>query len=287
MQIYGIDFTSAPSRRKPITCARGTLEGDRLMMNGLDYFTDFAAFEAFLTQPGPWVAAMDFPFSLPQQWLQAMGWPLEWEQYVAHIAAMRLAKFADCVKTYRTRQKPGEKYHLRPVDKLAQACSPMMMDYIPVGRMFYQGAPRLLKSEVSVLPFLRRNPEKLVVEGYPALIARRFCGRQGYKSDDLKKQGCEKKHQARLQIIRGITSARLQQSFGIQVQLSGIPMNELDIQNGDKLDAVLCAIQAAWSWRQSICNFGIPNTADAQEGWIVDPSLFNQSAIQRPVENQL
>ena len=35
MRIYGLDFTSAPSYRKPITCAVCTMTADRLRVEGL------------------------------------------------------------------------------------------------------------------------------------------------------------------------------------------------------------------------------------------------------------
>ena len=62
MKIYGIDFTSAPRQRKPITYAAGVLEGATLQIENVLPLSDFAGFEAFLAQPGPWVAGFDFPF---------------------------------------------------------------------------------------------------------------------------------------------------------------------------------------------------------------------------------
>ena len=43
---------------------------------------------------------------------------------------------------------------------------------------------------------------------------------------------------------------------------------------GDQLDAVLCAIQAAWAYSQAAQNYGIPPDCDPVEGWIVDPNLL-------------
>ena len=41
--------------------------------------------------------------------------------------------------------------------------------------------------------------------------------------------------------------------------------------SGDKLDAVLCAIQAAWAWKKRDRRYGRPHSADKLEGWIADP----------------
>ena len=42
---------------------------------------------------------------------------------------------------------------------------------------------------------------------------------------------------------------------------------------GDQLDALLCAVQAAWAWTQRDEGFGVPEGADKLEGWIVDPEM--------------
>ena len=42
--------------------------------------------------------------------------------------------------------------------------------------------------------------------------------------------------------------------------------------SGDQLDALLCAIQAAWTWTQRKNGFGAPQDTDPLEGWIADPA---------------
>ena len=61
MKVFGIDFTSRPSRRKPITCATCELEGDVLTFISLETFATFTPFEDFLSSGGPWIAGLDFP----------------------------------------------------------------------------------------------------------------------------------------------------------------------------------------------------------------------------------
>ena len=73
--ILGIDFTSAPGPRKAITVARADLDGARLTIKAIDYFTSFADFEAMLRTPGPWVGGFDFPFGLPRELVATLGWP--------------------------------------------------------------------------------------------------------------------------------------------------------------------------------------------------------------------
>ena len=46
-----------------------------------------------------------------------------------------------------------------------------------------------------------------------------------------------------------------------------------DDPSGDHLDALLCAVQAAWAWRRHDAGFGAPETVDHLEGWIADSHL--------------
>jgi hypothetical protein len=82
MQIYGIDFTSRPTRRKPITCLACVLEGTHLVAQGLTEWHDFDGFEAALRRPGPWIAGIDFPFGQARRFIETIDWPNDWSRYV-------------------------------------------------------------------------------------------------------------------------------------------------------------------------------------------------------------
>lgn len=43
---------------------------------------------------------------------------------------------------------------------------------------------------------------------------------------------------------------------------------------GDNLDALLCAVQTGWAYKQRDQGYGIPSDYDPLEGWIVDPELL-------------
>jgi hypothetical protein len=45
----------------------------------------------------------------------------------------------------------------------------------------------------------------------------------------------------------------------------------VDDAEGDSIDAVLAAVQAAWSWVRRNDGYGVPQDCDLVEGWIVDP----------------
>src|SRR5437867_12531490 len=67
MRIFGVDFTSAPCRRKAITVAAGRLKGMTLAIQGIERLETFSAFEALLARPGPLIGGFDFPFGLPAE----------------------------------------------------------------------------------------------------------------------------------------------------------------------------------------------------------------------------
>lgn len=274
MRLYGLDFTSAPSKRKPITCATCLFHDTQLIVEEVFPIAMFDVFEQWLRQPGPWLAALDFPFGQPRQLLTRLGWPLSWEGYVHHIGSMSKAEFEKTIQNYQDSRPAGDKQHMRVTDKLAGSRSPMMLHRVPVGKMFFQGAPRLLASGVSVLPCHPQSVDRIVIEGYPALVARRWSGKQSYKSDERAKQTAEQRR-VRQRIVNGIRSSALLDIYGIQLSLTDEQAQRLIVEPmGDELDALLCAIQAAWAYTQRDKNYGIPGTCDDVEGWIVDPFLL-------------
>ena len=272
MHIYGLDFTSSPTRRKPITCARSKLHDAVLSIKECLSMPLFAEFEAFLSSDGPWLAALDFPFGLPRKLITNLAWPENWQGYMSIIASMSKAEFEDTLKSYRATRSPGDKLHMRATDQLAGAISPMMLHRVPVGKMFFQGATRLFNSPISILPCRPTSDTRMAVEGYPALVARKFIGKRSYKSD-VHGQRTTDKETARREIIRGLCSERLKGWYGLTVEMPD-EMGEMLVEDamGDRLDAVLCAVQAGWACLECERGFGIPTECDGDEGWIVDAS---------------
>jgi hypothetical protein len=270
MRIYGLDFTSAPRNAKPITCAACDFDGDRLLLDSLEAFTDFAAFEAFLQRPGPWIAGFDFPFGQPAELVHNLRWGETWAAYVGRIGRMSKHDFVTEITIYCASRPPGDKHHLRQTDILAESRSPMMLYGVPVGRMFFQGAPRLLASGVSVIPCHPTGSDRVAVEAYPALVARRWIGKRGYKTDNKPKQ-TPKQESARQEVVDGV-SAGCRDHYGFALDLTGDQADACVAgASGDALDAVLCAIQAAWAFIKRP-EYGIL-PGHALEGWIVDPSI--------------
>ncbi len=270
MRVFGIDFTSAPRAAKPITCAVCELAAGKLVVEELHSWSSFAGFEAFLATPGRWTAAIDFPFGQPRQLIQALGWPEQWSEYVRLVGSLTKLEFVELIDHYREQQPVGDKHHLRASDKCAGSCSPMMLYGVPVGKMFFAGAPRLLEADVSIVPCRPNNTGRTVIEGYPALVARNLVGDKKYKSEQV--NGSDRSG-VRAQMLQRCQIGALRIAYGISLRCTAdIRQRVIADTKGDLLDAVMCAVQAAAFHLPHCRNASIPPSADAVEGWIADPT---------------
>jgi hypothetical protein len=269
MKVIGIDFTSRPTRKKPLTCMHCTLEGHVLRANSLEKLPNFPLFEHFLKKPGPWIAGIDFPFGQSRTFIENIGWPGFWAGYVAHAGSLGREGFRNALDTYRRQRPFGDKEHRRATDIAASSISPQKLYGVPVGLMFFEGAPRLLQSGVTIPVLQSGDPSRIVVEAYPGVLARQLIGRAAYKNDTAGKQ-TEKQHQARCAMLDYILNGQIEASYGLRVEAA---KDLADDPSGDQLDALLCAIQAAWAWSMREHGYGAPRGADSLEGWITDPSL--------------
>ena len=268
--ILGIDFTSAPGRRKPITVAQGAFTNGELRIESVKCLTSFKPFEEELAAAGPWVAGIDIPFGQPRRLIRALGWPQPWNAYVSHVESMGKNEFESVLEEYSNGQPKGEKQHKRATDKHARSISPMRLNFQPVGKMFFQGAPRILRSGASIVPCAVNDSDRVIVETCPALAAKALAGTKSYKSEDSSTQ-TQAHEGTRRRIMAAITGERCKDKYNLVVNLDSIGDRTLvEDPGGDLLDAVLCAIQAAWSSMQP--RYGVPEECDPLEGWIVDPS---------------
>jgi Protein of unknown function (DUF429) len=273
--IYGIDFTSAPGSRKPLACAQAEIKDRTMQIQTVQYWTDFADFEAFLGSEGPWVAAFDFPFGLPRKLVRNLRWPETWETYVTQVTCLTKAAFGHLLQDYQATRPNGDKHHLRQTDVLVRARSPMMWFGVPVARMFFEGVQRLLRSDVCILPCRPNRDLRVVLEGYPALVARRWIGAVPYKTEHRDNPLARAR---RLDLVQQLHSNEAERYYGLRVETSRpLTRTLINDHSADSLDAVLCALQAAWAFTQRENRYGIPMNCDAMEGWIIDPSLSDRA----------
>jgi hypothetical protein len=264
LRIYGVDFTCAPRRAKPITVAVGSLQGKRLHLSDIEKLFSFAEFEAFLARPGPWVGGFDFPFSLPAELVRDLGWPPAWKDLVAHCAGMDRVAFRDVLDRYRSSRKPGSKYAHRATDGPAGSSSPMKLVNPPVALMFHEGARRIVSAGLCVPILLNNNCTRIALEAYPGLLVRKQLGiRASYKSDTRAEQ-TPARRAMRLKIVGALMEGR---PLGITVEMRKLKRTVIEDGSGDLLDAVICAVQAAWAARRP--GYGLPAEAHRGEGWIV------------------
>ena len=220
-----------------------------------------------LRQPGPWIAGIDFPFGQSRRFIENSGWPQSWARYVRHAGNLGRENFVAALEDYKRDRPMGDKEHRRQTDIHARSISPQKLYGVPVAKMFFEGAPRLVDSGVTVPGLQAGDPQRIVVEAYPGVLARSLIGKQGYKSDTKSKQTPEL-YAARQDIFSALTSGAAKARFGIDIEASP---SLADDPSGDTLDTLLCAVQAAWAWTLRDQDFGMPKDTDPLEGWIADP----------------
>jgi hypothetical protein len=267
VRIYGVDFTCAPRKAKPITVAKGRLRRGSLSIEEIERLETFFEFEAFLARPGPWLGGFDFPFSLPRELVRDLGWPAEWPRLVAHCAGMDRLAFRSALDLYRGSRPIGRKYAHRATDYPAGSSSPMKLVNPPVALMFHEGARRIRAAGVFVPGLSEGDRLRVALEAYPGLLARKHLGiRDSYKSDTRREHTPARKA-VRKKIVQALKAG---EPLGIRLKLeNGLERLLLNDGSGDLLDAAICSAQAAWGWTRRKSNFGLFPGADPAEGWIV------------------
>ena len=86
--LLGCDFSSTPTRRKPILLALGEEAGGRVVLTRLERFDSLAGFADWLRRPQPWIGGFDFPFGLPRALVEHLGWPTAWRECMRHYAGL-------------------------------------------------------------------------------------------------------------------------------------------------------------------------------------------------------
>ena len=272
--LYGVDFTSAPRKAKPITVAR--IEADaagRLALVSLEALADWPAFEAFLARPGPWIAGFDLPFGLPRTLTESLGWPREWRPLMRHYASLERHAIRETFVQWCDARPVGAKFAHRGTDGPAGSSTSMKWVNPPVAWMLHAGVPRLIDAGVCI-PGLDDDPmrvdvDRVALEAYPGYLARSIT-RASYKSDTKSMQTTARREQ-RARIVAALRAGT--HALALPVAIDDAQAAHLvDDGSADRLDAVLCAVQAAWAVRQHAAGhprYGLPHDIDPLEGWIV------------------
>ena len=265
--LVGCDFSSSPTRRKPIVLAIGHADGARVVLDRLVVLDSLPAFAAWLAQPGPWVGGFDFPFGLPRELVEHLGWPLAWRDCIAHYAGLTRAEIRDTFAAFCAARPAGGKFATRRFDRQAGSSPSMKWVNPPVAFMLHAAVPLLVAAGVDLPGLHAGDPGRVALEAYPGLLAREAIGRRSYKSDERGKQTPERLI-ARKDILTALEAGctRLE----LRLKLTNAQRDTLaGDASGDSLDAALCMVQAAWAQRIGPPRWGLPEDLDPLEGWIV------------------
>lgn len=264
--LLGIDFTCAPTKRKPITVAQGRRQGAVVRLEVLHNLYSLVEFDAFLRRPGPWLAACDFPFGLPRAFIQAqrLGDSTDAVIQALHARCPTRMDFRALVDAWGNARPTGQRLLHRAADSAMpgiSSTSPLQTRYVPVGFMYFEGLSRLVAADVSIPRMRAGDAERVAVEAYPGLLAFELLrGHRSYKNADTPERLI-----ARKDMVDALEQGRTR--LQLRLKLSHAQREALvDDASGDRLDAALCLVQAAAV--ATLPGYGLPASMDPVEGWI-------------------
>lgn len=302
--LLGLDFSSAPSKRKPLTLAWGRRVGQIIQLDRVDELPTLAALQALL-EPEPdqrhpllasgFVVGCDFPFGLPRPFVQALqqhgpgqlpaalqnlddpqhGFAIDQLVHALHHHCGDRAGFQRLIDGWGDSWHParpqGSKLLHRRTDRAMpglSSTSPLQTRYVPVGKMYFEGVIRLVQAQLT-LPGLRDGrPDAVAFESYPGLLASELIGKRSYKSETNATQA---RLVARMDLVDALEQGRTR--LGLRLKLSPAQRDQLAADaKGDRLDAVLCLMQVGWAHvrrAQGDLSWGLPADVDPVEGWIL------------------
>ncbi len=255
MRIVGVDFTAAPSKRKPIVLASGALEGSRVTRVHLATLEKSLAFEYFLQERGFLRIGIDAPLSMPLEFLSSLGLA-SWEEGIEWVAKSDKKTYSAAIRQYANAHPAGQKEPKRACDRLHMAASPLKLFNPGVGWMHYALAYRLCLLKGHVLPFSTDTGTGAIVEVYPSVFAKKRIGNASYKNDPAEDPDRVTR--------RGILVNALHEFLEITPEIEARAIAD---SQGDVLDALIALAQTAFSLDE------VATQPSAQEGWIYGADL--------------
>ena len=271
-KLIGIDFSSTPTKKKPVAVAVGRWVENTILVDGLESFIRHEEMQALLTREKNFVAAIDMPFGLSRQLVDGLQWPgakradpQAWSDLIRFYSSLPRDDIRSIFKAWCDARPVGKKFAHRVCDTPAGSSPSMKWVNPPVAFMLHAGAPLLLGAGVHIPGMQAGDPDRVVLEAYPGYLARQVLGRQSYKSDDPKKDTSDRR-MARSELLCALEEGML---LNIKVVVRPyLRARLLEDVKADHLDAVLCCLAAAWSQKRSNANYGLPEVIDPVEGWI-------------------
>ena len=300
--LLGVDFSCAPSARKPIVAAWGRRHGAVVKLEALEAITTLDGFAALLSPAHPrsgqgWVGGFDFPFGLPRIFVDALsadaGLRLpDTAALIGHVRSLcpdrqAFQRLVDAWgQSWGVGTRPGTLPHRRCDTAMAgvSSTSPLQTRYVPVGKMYFEGLWRLVQAGIELPGLVAPEPSgdddaasgapsvtRTAFEAYPGLLAHEILGRQSYKSDAREQIDAARRLVQRLSLIDALEQGRTR--LGLRLKLTPAQRDHLASDpQGDRVDAVLCLLQAGWAdirRSQGDERAGQPLDMDPVEGWIL------------------
>lgn len=268
--LLGCDFSSSPSRKKPIVIAWGCSGKGRVLLSKLERFESLESFEIGLRRAGDWIGVFDLPFGLPRELVEKLGWPTTWRECIDHYAALTRGEIRAAFARFCDARPVGGKFAHRATDVPAGSSPSMKWVNPPVAYMLHAGVPALLRAGLHFPGLHAGDASRVALEGYPGLLAREVLGKTSYKSDDKAKQTVDRLI-SRKDLITALEHGKTR--LNLRLKLTHAQRDALvDDASGDALDAVLCLMQAAWAKGRHDAGaplYGLPADLDRLEGWII------------------
>lgn len=266
--LLGVDFTSAPSLKKPITVAVGRwmpgASTARYRLDEVRSLVSLEAYESFLHMGGPWIAGFDLPFGQPRSLIEHEGWPTDWPAFVRFYCAQPRAALRDTFRRWCDARPSGDKFAWRRADRPAGSSPAMRWTNPPVAWMMHAGIGRMLEAGLA-FPAHRHGTgtARIALEAYPGFTARQVC-RKSYKSDAVANQTADREANRRA-ILRALVAATAGLDIALEITAAWTRRLLAD-GSGDLLDAVICGLQAGHA--AALPEYGLPTDLDPLEGWI-------------------
>jgi len=285
--LLGVDFTSAPSAKKPITVAVGRwARGETLPVYRLDDIRgldSLRAYESFLQENGPWLGGFDLPFGQPRTLIEHEGWPTDWPAFVGFYCSQSRNSLRDTFRRWCDARPSGDKFAWRRADKPAGSSPAMRWTNPPVAWMMHAGIGRMFDAglvfpahghRVNSVDEPVATQRRVALEAYPGFTARKVC-RTSYKSDAAANQT-----PARAANRRAILRTLVAGEAGLDIALEITPAWSRRLiadGSGDLLDAVICGLQAGHA--ATLPHYGLPADLDPLEGWIASVPPADSRAV--------
>ena len=137
LPLLGVDFSSAPSRQKPVVLAGGRRSGAVVKLETIERFSTLPTFAERLSASGPWLGGFDLPFGLPRPLLAAWGWPLDWAEAMSRYARTPRPELQAAFAAFCAARPVGQKFAHRVCDGPAGASPSMKWVNPPVAWMMH------------------------------------------------------------------------------------------------------------------------------------------------------